>query len=69
MVGKRKQIKTRLQKVKNIMKIFKCISPLFVFLLLVSCDESNLNKNHSDNKTYGLQEIYLAYSFRKEKNY
>ena len=42
------------------MKIFKCISPLFVFLLFISCDESKLNKNHSDNKVKNLVESNIT---------
>ncbi len=42
------------------MKIFKCISPLFVFLLFISCDEFKLNKNHSDNKVKNQVESNLT---------
>ena len=42
------------------MKIFQCISPLFVFLLFISCDESKLNKNHSDIKVKNLVESNIT---------
>ena len=42
------------------MKIFKCISPLFVFLLFISCDEYKLNKNNFDNTVKNQAESSLT---------